>query len=133
MLDRWRISREIVRRQFNVDYAGLVFAGFLLLVGGIVLGLGLASFANAAAGFAVSISGGVMLFGGILLGIRSFVAMVHALEISAKADFAKNIKEITVAQRETKFTYTTLQNQVVKVQKDLKFVVNTIRNKGLRF
>src|SRR5688572_28935067 len=118
MLDRLRLSREIVRSQFDVDYAELVFGGFLLVLGGIMLGYGLASFSNVAAGFAVSISGGVMLFAGILLGIRTFTAIVHALESVAKADFAKNIKEITVSQRETKFTYANLQNRVERVQKD---------------
>jgi hypothetical protein len=132
MLDRWRVSREIVRRQFKVDYAELLGGGVLLLVGGLVLGYGLASFANAAAGFAVSISGGVMLFAGIILGIRSFIAVVHALESAAKADFAKNIKEITVGHSETKFTYAKLHGQVAKVQKDLKHVLTTIRNKGFR-
>jgi hypothetical protein len=133
MLDRWRVSREIVRRQLNVDYAELVFSGFLLLVGGIVLGVGLASFTNAAAGFAVSISGGVMLFGGVLLGTRSFIAVARALESAAKADFAKNIKEITVDHSETMFTYANLQNQVARVQKDLRYVISTIKKRGLRF
>lgn len=133
MLDRWRVSREIVRRQFNVDYAELVFGGILLLVGGITLGLGLAIFENAAAGFAVSISGGVMVFGGALLGIRSFINVVHALESAAKADFAKNIKEITVDHSQAKFTYAKVQGRVARVQKDFKQVVTTIRNKGFRF
>lgn len=130
MLDRWRISREIVRRQFNVDYAELLFSGILSLVGGITLGLGLASFANAAAGFAVSVSGGVMIFGGTVLGIRSFIKVVHTFEVVAKADFAKNIKEITIEHGETKFSYAKVQDQMARVQKDIKQVVTTIRNKG---
>lgn len=102
-------------------------------MGGIVLGYGLASFANAAAGFAVSTSGGVMLFAGILLSIRSFIAVAHALESAAKADYAKDIQEKTIGPRETKFTYANLHIQVERVQKDLKYVVNTIKKRGLRF
>jgi hypothetical protein len=133
MLDRWRTSREIVRSQFKVDYAELVGSGVLLLVGGIALGYGLASFANAAAGFAVSISGGVMLFAGILLGTRSFITVAHALEGAAKADYAKDIQEKTIGTRETKPTYTKLQSRARILQEELKFVVRTIRQKGLRF
>jgi hypothetical protein len=132
MFDIWR-SREIVRNQFNVDFVELVGSGVLLLVGGIVLGYGLASFANAAAGFAVSISGGVMLFGGILLGTRSFIATARALDGAAKADYAKGIQEKTIDVRETKLGYANLHDQVSKVQKDLKYVVGTIKKRGLRF
>jgi hypothetical protein len=133
MLDRWRVGREIVRNQFNVDYAEIVGSGVLLLVGGLMLGYGLASFANVAAGFALSTSGGVMLFAGILMGTRSLIAVSHALESVAKANYAKDIQEKTNDLHETKFTYANLHNQVERVQNEIKYVVSAIKKRGLRF
>jgi hypothetical protein len=132
MLD-WRVSRDIVQKRFNVDYTELLAGGALLLVGGIILGVGLASFANPAGAFAVSMAGGVMIFAGIVLGTRSFVATVRALEGIAKAEYGKEIQEKTRAFHQTRFTYSNLQGQVARVQKDLKQVVATIRSRGLRF
>lgn len=78
MFLRWRIIDELANGNVKVNASELVICNVLLIVGGIVLGYGLASFANFALGFALSISGGVMLFAGIFMTIRTLSVVVSA-------------------------------------------------------
>lgn len=78
MFSRWRIIDELANGNVKVNASELVVCNVLLIVGGMVLGYGLASFANFALGFALSISGGVMLFAGIFMTIRTLSVVVNA-------------------------------------------------------
>ncbi len=97
----------------------------LLIVGAMVLGAGLASFANFAIGFAVSIIGGTMLFAGIIMTIRTFIAIANALTNAGKAlekvtDYVEDVEEKTFGSNEHKFSrYDNLHRQIEKLQKDV--------------
>lgn len=78
MFLHWRIIDELTNGNVKVNASELVICNVLLIVGGMVLGYGLASFANFALGFALSISGGVMLFAGIFMTIRTLSVVVSA-------------------------------------------------------
>ena len=78
MFLHWRIIDELTNGNVKVNASELVICNVLLIVGGMVLGYGLASFANFALAFALSVSGGVMLFAGIFMTIRTLSVVVSA-------------------------------------------------------
>ena len=82
---RWRFFDALEIAHVKISKAELVITSLLLIAGGIVLGIGLTSFAFWATGLAVSITGGVMLFGGIVLTIKTFNEIANALLGTNKA------------------------------------------------
>lgn len=85
IFSHWRIIEALEKSHVNLSKVELVGSNLLLIAGGIVFGIGLASFDFIALGLALSFGGGTMLFGGIVLTIKTFFAIANALLSATKA------------------------------------------------
>ncbi len=75
----WRLFQALEKSHIHLNKAELAITSLLLIAGGIVFGIGLASFEVVYVGFSVTILGAVALLGGILLTNKTFNKITDAL------------------------------------------------------
>lgn len=133
---RSRIIAAVDQSKIKINYGELVVANVLLVLGGLVLGYGSAR--SDVIGVALAIIGGVLLFAGIVMTIRSFVAVVKALRIAADAvlkvtEYVEDVEKKTFGSSTDRFhTYDSLQKQVERLQKDVHYLVQLLKEKGFK-
>lgn len=135
---RWRILESLEKVNVKISKFALTLSLILLIVGPLSLGYGLASFAVAdyALGFTLSIIGGTMLFAGIIMTLQTFAQIADALGKSVNAamkitDAIEDVEKKTFGSEESKYhSGSSLQKQVDKLQKDVKYLAGVLKSKG---
>jgi hypothetical protein len=84
VFSHWRIIYALEKSHVNLSKVELVGSNLLLIAGGIVFGIGLGSFEFIALGLALSFGGGTMLFCGVVLTIKTFIAIANSLLSATK-------------------------------------------------
>lgn len=127
-----RIRRLLQKNE--ISFSELILSNILLILGGWLLGFGSAR--ADVAGFAMAVSGGVMLFSGIVLGTRLFRAVTKALQnannsLNETTEHNEDVEDKTlVSSDHNSSMYNNLQNKVEHLEKDAKVLARVLRRRG---
>lgn len=127
-----RIRRLLQKNE--ISFSELILSNILLILGGWLLGFGSAR--ADVAGFAMAVSGGVMLFSGIVLGARLFRAVTRALQnannsLNETTEHNEDVEDKTlVSSDHNSSMYNNLQNKVEHLEKDAKVLAGVLRRRG---